>query len=121
MALVYMLGYGLISLRKPGSGPPVERMVITLSPGNTLQTSGLQFAPEWFVSDDFTLTFTGGSVEFTWTGSYWETDGAFPTANGLGVVTQGANSTPAQWLDAEIGDAYWIDGYSIAGYVEGNL
>lgn len=110
MTFTYSLGAGLSILRKPGrtGPPPPPRTVLTMSAGNLLYPEDIEFAPEWFDEDDFTLVTAGRTIEFLWEGDHWSTDGDFPAKTGLGNIYQGANSHRARYLDAELGRNYIV-------------
>jgi len=119
MVMILGYGYGVSFVRKTGQAgpPPTPRPVLNLSAGNWLYPDDIANRPSWLTDADFTL----GTNDFLWVTDHWEAQDAFPTVNGLATLTQGADSITARWRNAEVGTPYWINGYSVAGYVEGSL
>lgn len=78
--------------------------ILTLSPSNDLDISGIRNAPSWLEQDDFEIEFADASVAaFSWSSDHWElSSGEFPTADGIAVLNQGDNSMPIRWSGAEV-------------------
>lgn len=86
----------------PSAGDRTLPIRLALSSGNELVPSDVANAPEWFLQADFDLLLSNGNtVSFVWNTDHWTTTGDFPGSEGSGTITQGANSYPARYSNAE--------------------
>ena len=91
--------------RKKNHNPDFSQVfVFSLSAGNVIPISGIRNAPSWFEQADFTIEFEDTStVTFTWTTDHWELSaGTFPSASGIGTLTQDTDSMSMRWQGAEV-------------------
>jgi len=91
--------------RKKNHTPDFSQVFfLTLDTGNDIQIAGIRNAASWFAQDDFVITFDDESTaEFTWNTDHWElTSGAFPSAAGIGTLSQGEDTMSIRWQNAEV-------------------
>lgn len=98
----YIIYLGQVK-KRGGGEPPVPPISLRLSAGNVLFPGFVTDRPVWFQGGvDFTLAISGGgTVTFTWATDRWTTTGDFPTASGSGTLTQGTDTSPAIYSNAE--------------------
>lgn len=99
----YIVYFGQVR-RKGERPPPIIPISLHFSAGNVLFPGNVTNRPEWFEEgEDFSLTISngGGTVNFVWASDRWTTEDIFPTPSGNGTITQGANTFPATYSNAE--------------------
>lgn len=91
--------------RKKNHNPDFSQVfVFSLSAGNVIPISGIRNAPSWFEQAGFTIEFEDTStVTFAWATDHWELSaGTFPSASGVGTLTQGTDSMSMRWRGAGV-------------------